>query len=50
MTGYLLYSLVRRMMWRDKGLTHFGRRSSAALRGSISPVSKFLTVTSSKIS
>ena len=47
---HLWYSLVSRMMWRARGFMPWGIRSSATLRGTFSPVSRFNINTDSKIS
>lgn len=47
---YLEYSDVNIMICKARGLVHFGNFSSATLRGTASPVSRFFTITCSKIS
>ena len=48
--SYLVYSDVSLIICSAIGFIHLGNFSSARLKGTVSPVSRFLTVTCSKIS
>lgn len=47
---YLEYSDVNLIICKASGFVHFGNFSSATLNGTASPVSRFFTITCSKIS
>lgn len=50
MYKHLENSVVKRIICNARGFTPEGRLFSASLRGNVSPVSKFLTTTASRIS